>query len=474
MTGQERGLSLSFASIDRLGSMLRTRQISAGELAQQALDRLDSVGRDLNAVVTLTPERAIADAERADAELAAGHDRGPLHGIPYGLKDLIATADIPTSWGVASMREQVFERDAAVAERLRDAGGVLVAKLATGELAGGFSTDERHAAMTGPGINPWDRERWAGGSSNGPASAVAAGCVPVAIGSECYGSIIWPSGFCGISGLRPTFGRVSRRGTMALVWTMDKVGPMTRSAADCRTVFTAIAGYDPEDPASASPPDELTASPRPDGRDRFRIAVLRDGAQGAQAAVAANFADSLDVLAEFADLDELALPDYPFDEIGMQVLHVEGAAAFEEFMLGKAAAGLAQPLDRYSLAHALTVPAVDYLRAMRVRRLAARAMDETLAGFDAIVAPTTRDVAAPIVGPFDWTFGAGRGPSLVGPGNVCGLPSISIPNGFDEHGLPTGLEIMGRAFADETVLAIAGACQDRTDWHDKHPPALTH
>jgi len=467
----EQNASIAFASVDQLGALLRRGALSAVELARLSLHRLDTTGRALNAVVTLTPARALAEAARADTELAAGHDRGPLHGIPYGLKDLIATAGIPTSWGVESLRDQVFKRDAAVTERLRDAGGVLVAKLATGELAGGFSTDERVAVMTGPGINPWDRARWAGGSSNGPASAVAAGCVPVAIGSECYGSIIWPSGFCGISGLRPTFGRVSRRGTMALVWSMDKVGPMTRSAADCRKVFSVIAGYDPEDPSSAQDPDRWKASPRPAGR--FRIGVLTDGAIDAQPAVAASFAASLALLAGFADLDEVTLPDYPFDDIGMQVLLVEGAAAFEEFMLSEAAAGLAQPLDRYSLAHALAVPAVDYLRAMRVRRLAARAMDDALAGFDAIVAPTTRDVAAPITGPFDWGFGAGRGPALVGPGNVCGLPSISIPNGFDAQGLPTGLEIMGRAFADETVLAIAEAVQQRTDWHHHHPPALT-
>jgi aspartyl-tRNA(Asn)/glutamyl-tRNA(Gln) amidotransferase subunit A len=204
---------------------------------------------------------------------------------------------------------------------------------------------------------------------------------------------------------------------------------------------------------------------------RFRIAVLKDGAYGSQPAVGANFAASVAVLESFVDLDEVALPDFPFGAIALQVLLVEGAAAFEEFMLSDAAAGLAQPIDRYSLAHALTVPAVDYLRAMRVRRLAARAMDEALAGFDAIVAPTTRDVAAPISGPFEWSFGATRGPSLVGSGNICGLPSISIPNGFDEQGLPTGLEIMGRAFADESVLAIAEAIQQRTAWHRHHPPA---
>jgi aspartyl-tRNA(Asn)/glutamyl-tRNA(Gln) amidotransferase subunit A len=465
MSGAE--ASITFATIDELGARLRRREISAVELARQALDRLDTIGRSLNAVAILTPERALAEAGQADAELAAGHDRGPLHGIPYGLKDLVATAGIPTSWGVGSLRDQVFDRDAAVAERLRDRGAVLVAKLATGELAGGFSTDERYAAMTGPGINPWDRERWAGGSSNGPASAVAAGCVPFAIGSECFGSITWPAGFCGISGLRPTFGRVSRRGTMALVWTMDKIGPMTRSAGDCAVVFEAIAGEDPEDPSSCPVPAWARSSRRHD--DRFRIAVLRDGARDAQPAVAASFAASLEVLSTFADLEEIALPDYPFNEIGMQMLHVEGAAAFEEFMLSDAATGLAQPIDRYNLAHALTVPAVDYLRALRVRRLASRALDETLTGFDAIVAPTTRDVAAPITGSFEWTFGVRRGPSLVGPGNVCGLPSISIPNGFDEQGLPTALEIAGRAFADETVLAIAEACQARTGWHRRHP-----
>jgi len=236
---------LTWATVRELGRRLRAGETTPTELARRCLERLDRVARPYNAVVTLTPERALREARLAEAELAAGHDRGPLHGIPYGAKDLLATANIPTSWGAAPYRDQVFPTDAAVIERLHGAGAVLVAKLAMIELAGGMGYRTADASFSGPALNAWDREAFSGGSSSGSAVAVALGAVPFAIGSETSGSIVAPAAYCGVSGLRPTYGRVSRRGPMALSWTMDKLGPICRPADDCGLVLAAIAGPDP-------------------------------------------------------------------------------------------------------------------------------------------------------------------------------------------------------------------------------------
>ena len=285
----------AFATVAELGRAIRSGAVSPVTLAEQFLARLDTVGRRLNAVVTLTPELALAQARQAEDELAAGVDRGPLHGIPYGAKDLLAVPGYPTTWGAAPFAEQRFDAEAAVIERLREAGAVLVAKLAMVELAGGFGYEQPNAALTGPGRNAWDPAAWAGGSSSGSGSAVAAGCVPFAIGTETWGSIHCPAAFNGITGLRPTYGRVSRRGAMALSWTMDKIGPMARTADDCALVYAAIAGPDPADPttlAQREPPPiagepiplrrlpcRLGTRPTGGGRQRRRVAGDPGGAR---------------------------------------------------------------------------------------------------------------------------------------------------------------------------------------------------
>ena len=217
-----------------------------------SLRRLETIGPKLGAVVTVTRERALAQAHRANQELLAGRDRGPLHGIPYGAKDLLATKGIPTTWGAEPLRGQVFDFDATVVRRLEEAGAVLVAKLAMVELAGGLGYNNPDASFTGPGRTPWNPDYWSGGSSSGPASAVAAGLVPFAIGSETSGSILTPAAFCGVTGLRPTYGLVSRHGAMALCWTLDKLGPLARGADDCALVLAAIAGADPADPTTGA------------------------------------------------------------------------------------------------------------------------------------------------------------------------------------------------------------------------------
>ena len=222
----------TWLTIPELGRLLRDRRVSAVELAEHFLARLERLGPTYNAVVTVLRPQALAEARQRDVELAKGKDRGPLHGIPYGAKDLLAVEGAPTSWGAEPYRGQMLRRDATVVRKLREAGAVLCAKLAMVELAGGMGYNQAFASFTGPGRSPWDRARWSGGSSSGSGSAVSAGLVPFAIGSETWGSIQFPAAFCGVTGLRPTYGRVSRHGAMALSWTMDKLGPIARTAED--------------------------------------------------------------------------------------------------------------------------------------------------------------------------------------------------------------------------------------------------
>ncbi len=298
----------AFASVRELGRMLRAGETTPIALAEYFLDRLDTVGRRYNAVVTLTRDRALAEAREAGRELAAGYDRGPLHGIPYGAKDLLATGGgIPTTWGAAPLRDQQFAHDAAVVERLHAAGAVLVAKLAMVELAGGFGYNQPDAAFTGPGKSPWNPEAWSGGSSSGSGSAVGAGAVPFAIGSETWGSILTPSSYCGITGLRPTYGRVSRRGAMALSYTLDKLGPMCRTADDCGLVLAAIAGPDPGDDTTL--PNTYRYAPEAMRTSGFRLGVIAGAADGTQPEVGANFAATLDALRAIATIEEVTLPD---------------------------------------------------------------------------------------------------------------------------------------------------------------------
>ena len=290
-------IDTAFATIRELGKGLRARKFTAVDLAKHFLKRLDTHGRKLNAVATVTAEIALRQAAKADEELTAGKDRGPLHGIPYGAKDLLATVGAPTT-SAPPLREQTFDKDATVVERLRDAGAVLVAKLAMVEIAGGLGYEQANAAWTGPGLNPWNDEHWAGGSSSGSGAAVAAGLVPFAIGSETSGSIVTPAAYCGVAGLRPTYGRVSRHGAMALCWSLDRLGPMVHTADDCGLVLGAIAGHDAEDFTTSE--REYQYESVDDKQKQYRLAVVSDSIENVQPEVLANFNVSLDLLRERA------------------------------------------------------------------------------------------------------------------------------------------------------------------------------
>jgi aspartyl-tRNA(Asn)/glutamyl-tRNA(Gln) amidotransferase subunit A len=462
---------LVFASVRELGARLRAGKVSPVQLAELFLDRLERIGPRYNAVVTVTRERALEQAGRAEREIAGGRYRGPLHGIPYGAKDLLATSGgIPTTWGAAPLRDQRFDFDATVIRKLEQAGAVLCGKLAMVELAGGMGYRQPDASLTGPGINPWNRQAWSGGSSSGSGSAVAAGLVPFALGSETWGSILSPAGFCGISGLRPSYGRVSRHGAMALCWTLDKLGPLALSADDCGLVLDAISGRDPADPTTTDRPFSYVAEDRPG--QRFRFGVLAGVTAGCEDAVRASFARSLEDLRAIGTVEEVSLPDLPYEAITRTVLQVEAASAFEDFIESGRIAGLTAPEDRSSPYARDAILAKDYVRALRLRGVVARAADTLLARVDLLVAPGRATVAPPLDQEFRSAI-RGSAPDRMGAiGNAAGLPAIVVPNGAGDHGLPTSLQFMARAYEENTMLSAARAYQSLTDWHRRHPGDL--
>jgi aspartyl-tRNA(Asn)/glutamyl-tRNA(Gln) amidotransferase subunit A len=463
---------LTWLALPELGRLLRSRQVSAVELCRHFLDRLERLGARYNAVVTVLRQQALREARVRDAELASGRDRGPLHGIPYGAKDLLAAQGAPTTWGAQPYRDQMLKGDATVVRRLREAGAVLCAKLAMVELAGGMGYNQAFASFTGAGRSPWDPTRWSGGSSSGSGSAVGAGLVPFAIGSETWGSIQYPAAFCGVTGLRPTYGRVSRYGAMALSWTMDKLGPLARTAEDCGTVLAAIAGPDPADPSALG--REFVYPDPAKSRKRFRLGILKGTLEKTQPEVRRNFQDALSVLREFAELEDgLELPQYPYEAMASIVIDAEAASAFEPLFQSGRITELTAPEDRIGGYAGQVVLAKDYIRALRLRRPAAVALDRLLRRVDAVVAPTLPTVAWPIDAAFDKVYpDYSGGANISGPANLCGVPGIFLMNGTGESGLPTSLQLTGRALGESTLLAIGHRYQQRTNFHQRRPPGL--
>ena len=465
-----------YLSVRDLARRIRRRELDPVELAELALQRLEALGPRLGAVVTVTRERALAEARAARDEIRAGRYRGPLHGVPYGAKDLIAAAGYPTTWGAQPYREQRFDQDATVVAKLKAAGAVLVAKLASVELAGGMGYEQANASFTGPGRTPWNTEFWSGGSSSGPGAAVAAGLVPFAIGSETWGSITTPAAFSGVTGLRPTYGRVSRAGAMALSWTMDKIGPLCRTADDCGVVLEAIAGRDPRDEASADRPFGYDPDTYHDQR-RPKIGVLRGLAEGSQPEVRAAFEASVEKLSEVAEIvRDVRLPQFPYGAAAGIIIDAEAASIFEELVDSGRVHELTAPEDRIGGYPGQVVFAKDYLRAMRIRTPAAVAMDELFAreGFDALAHPTRPTVAYPVGKKFSEAYSDARGGGepIGGAANLLGLPGISLPNGFGQNGLPTSLSLTGRAWDENKLIGLAAIYQQRTDWHTRRPPGF--
>lgn len=454
-----------FLSVVEMGKALRAKKISSVELTRAYISRLQQRGKELNAVAEMTEELALRQAEEADRLLARGQTKGPLHGIPYGAKDLLSAKGFPTRWGSPAHKNQTFDFDATVITRLREAGAVLTAKLAMVELAGGGGYEYANASLHGPCKNPWNLNHWAGGSSSGSGAAVAAGMVGFAIGSETWGSITVPAAFCGISGLRPTYGRVSRYGAMALSWTMDKIGPMARSAEDCALILQAIAGYDSNDPSTTDIPFRYSFTKW--RRYPFRLGLLKTNYE--QAANAQKAFDSVLELFKKRNyaMQDVQLPDHPYNEAADLIITAEAASAFENLIRSPQLNELVDKAQVHGLLAGMAVQAVDYLRAMRVRTIAIRDINRLFEQVDVLIAPTLLQGALPIDKNFNetWRYMGGNG----GFSNLAGLPSISVPMGFTSAGLPLGLEIIGAPYQEEKILALAQIFQSETGWHKQHP-----
>jgi aspartyl-tRNA(Asn)/glutamyl-tRNA(Gln) amidotransferase subunit A len=457
----------AFATIEDLGRALRRREVTSLELTRFYLQRLEKDGPGLGALVTLMRSQAETEARERDAEIAAGKWRGPLHGIPYGAKDLVATRGVPTTWGAEPYRNQILDYDATVVTRLRAAGAVLIAKLAMVELAGGFGYNNADASFTGPGKSPWNTGFWSGGSSSGPGAAVGAALVPFAIGSETSGSILTPSAFSGVTGFRPTYGVVSRHGAMALCWTLDKLGPMCRSARDCALVMEAIAGADEKDPTTVAEELEWAAA----AAAKLRIGLVKGTTEKVQPEVRDNFNRSVEVLRSLGhETREIEFPDLPIGPVVGTIVDAEGASAFEDLIRSGKAKQLRARQDQIGGFEQAATLAVDYLRAMRVRTKIRKALTDLFSGVDVMAAPTRASVAYPIGVDFDKAWpGVSGGPSLIGGMNLVGAPAISVPNGFGQHGLPTGLQLVAAPLRDADVISLASAYQGKTDFHGRRP-----
>ena len=457
-----------YLSASELGELIRARRLSPVELAEAYLERSRNLGPKLGAYVTLTPELALAEAQAAEREIRAGRYRGPLHGIPYAAKDLLAVKGYPTTWGARPYAEQRFAFDAAVIQRLRSAGAVLLGKAAMIELAGGMGYRYASAALTGPARNPWNESCWTCGSSSGSGAIVAAALAGFAIGTETWGSIVCPSAFCGVSGLRPTFGRVSRQGAMALAYSMDKIGPLARSAQDCGLVLAAIAGNDPADPASL-PPREAAFSWPPAGPSRLRIGRLTNAWQTPAPEVEDAFQAALEVLkAHGATIEDATLPEGPWEAAAGITVSAEGASAFQDLIESGKVLQLADPEGQMGGFVNLQVGAADYERAQRLRGLLQRKVDALFESCDVLAAPSLPVTASSLEANLDTDLAFSD--PLGGIGNFCGLPAASVPCGFSQAGLPIGIQFVGRVLGDDGVLAAARLFQQHSDWHRKRPP----
>jgi aspartyl-tRNA(Asn)/glutamyl-tRNA(Gln) amidotransferase subunit A len=457
-----------FLSVGELAKQIRAKKISPVELTESYLERSRTIGPKLNAYATLTPELALKQAHAAEKEIAAGKYRGPLHGIPYAAKDLLAVKGYPTTWGARPYLNQRFDYDATVIRKLEAAGAVLIGKAAMIELAGGMGYRYASASATGPAKNPWNTDYWTCGSSSGSAAITGAGLAAFAIGTETWGSIICPSGFCGLSGLRPTYGRVSRYGAMALSYTMDKIGPITRSAGDCDVVLKVISGHDPQDLGSLP-----EASARYAGADpvngKLRIGWLVNqwkeiSPEVNQASMAAR--QVLEKSPSVA-MSNVSLPEGPWETAAGIIISVEGATAFRDLIHSGRVAELNDPLGQIGGYMNEELSASDFILAQRIRTIVQKKMDEIFTKVDMLATSSLPVTASKIDANLDiaLTFADPIG----GIGNFCGLPAISVPCGFGQHNLPVSIQFIGRALDDAKVVQAARIFQSQTDWHKKRP-----
>ena len=462
---------ICFSTITELHAKLRGRQISAAELTEAYLQRLETIGPQLNALSLALRKPALRKAWFVDKEFKRDRLRAPLQGIPFGAKDLLSAAGYPTTWGAKPLAGQIFKEDAAVIHKLDSAGAILIGKLAMVELAGGGGYRYPAASMTGPGLNPWDKSRWSGGSSSGSAAAVSAGLVGFALGSETSGSILTPAAYCGVTGLRPTYGLVSRAGAMALSWSLDKIGPICRSAEDCGHVLEAIAGSDEDDSTSAGKSFYYHPQYAHEWKDLRVGLIALDFDQVADPAIRSGFEDALIVVKRFGmKFQDATLPDFPYSALTGTIIAAEAGSIFEEFIHSGQVDQLADQRQIQGLKAGLQIPAKDYLRAMRIRTLIQTAFRELFADVDVLIAPTRSTTASKLDEPLDRPSAA-RNSGIISAGNLAGLPALSIPCGL-ANGLPIGLQLVGRPFSENLLLKIGAEFQKQTDWHRRQPPGV--
>src|SRR5437867_3977359 len=464
--------NVAFWPLAHLAHLLKTRQLSSVELSRMYLDRLKRYNPILNFVVTFTDDLGMQQAQQADREIAAGKYRGPLHGIPWGCKDINAVPGYPTQWGSGAFKGQVIDTEATVVRLLREAGAVLVAKLTTGELASG---DQWFGGRTN---SPWDPTEGSSGSSAGPASATAAGCVAFGIGTETSGSILSPSTICGVTGLRPTFGRVSRYGAMTLSWTQDRLGPLCRTVEDCALVFRTIAKADEQDLSVIDLPFNWDAEL--DIR-KLRIGYLAPAFREANRHDdwKRNDGQVLDqVKALGVTLEPFELPAMPLNVTG-GILGAESGASFDEFVRSGRDKNLTNKGRSNGMRQSRLVPAVEYLQAQRVRAMIMRQFAATVSRFDVYIAPyiNMRSGGAGRSGRAGGAAGGDSTPPLQPSAirdhfqvaNLCGYPAVSVPNGFTAEGKPTSITFLGRLYAEAEILALARAYQERAGFHLRRP-----
>jgi Asp-tRNA(Asn)/Glu-tRNA(Gln) amidotransferase A subunit family amidase len=474
---------VAFWSVRQLAELIRTKQVTSVELTTMYLERLKKYNPVLNCVVSFTDDLAMQQAKQADAEIKAGRYKGPLHGIPWGAKDIIAAKGYKTTWGSGAYKDQVLDYDATVIEFLRDAGAVLIAKLATGELAGGANW------FGGRTNNPWDPSQASGGSSAGPGSATGGGCVGFSVGTETSGSILGPSSTCGVTGLRPTLGRISRYGVMALSWTQDRLGPMCRYAEDCAIVMQAIAKPDDRDMSVQDIPFNWNAHM---DITKLRVGYVKKAFDATTNPVnKANDQATLDALTKLglkpAPID---IPDFP---VSVTAHDVEMAVFFDELVRSGRVKLMTGQTRGVSFRASRLVPAVEYLQSQRARMMMMMQLAKATEGVDVFLLPRAagggggRGGAGGAGDEAEGARGGARGGTRGGGGgggdngpvtvsaqcNFATYPAVAVPNGFTAAGTPTSMTFFARPFGETELLAVAKAYQDATGHHLKHPVIKT-
>jgi aspartyl-tRNA(Asn)/glutamyl-tRNA(Gln) amidotransferase subunit A len=458
---------LAWLTVAEAAELLRAKKLSPVEYTKALIDRVERHDSQLNAFLRFTPELALEDAKRAEKEITRGAWRGPLHGVPYGLKDIIDYAGLPTTAHSKILKDNVAVADAPVAHKLKAAGGVFMGKLSTHEFAiGGPSFD----LPWPPARNPWNRDHFCGGSSSGAGSATAAGFLPVAIGTDTGGSVRNPASMCGVAGMKPTYGLVSRRGVVPLAYSLDHVGPLTRTARDNALMLDLMAGHDPLDPGSSAHAVGGYTEQLDHGVKGLRIGVIRHFYTRDMAAdpeVTAGIEAAVKKLAglgaEVSEIQTAPLGEYL--AVNRTILTSEAFAAHENWMRER-------PQDYGALARerlmaGAFVRAADYINATRVRSKMADAFHALFSGIDVVVTASSMDPPCRIDDPkaVETTYGR----QARAPFNVTGSPALSIPVGFTKSGLPLGIQIVGKPYDEATIYGVANAYEQATDWVKQHP-----